>query len=269
VTDPFRRHPFITAQAIATLDYLSGGRALLAIGAGHEDLLSPFGIKFENPLARLREAIALMKLLWTRKDADYNGRFYRLSFRPPMYPNLSSAIIQKPYPPIYIGSLSGRRMRELTGEIAQGFFPYLCPPRLYRKWVDDIKVGAKKSGRSIDQIDTCAFLNIAFSENHAAARKEAEKLRESIIGYPYLFGPELGYEPLPAQARYEAHSLSRRAPFELVEELAAIGSAKDCIDKVEEYVKAGAKHILVRKVTPKRYRELFEMIKTRVMPCFS
>jgi phthiodiolone/phenolphthiodiolone dimycocerosates ketoreductase len=269
VSDPFRRHAFIIAQTIATLDYLSNGRALLGIGAGHPDLLSPFGIKVVHSMQRLREAVELMKILWTKKEPDFSGKFYKLQFSAPLYPNLCSAIVQKPHPPIYIGSLSGKKMREMTGEVAQGYFPYLCPPRLYSKWMEDIKRGAERGGRSFNDIDTCAFVNVALSDDYSIAKKEAEKLKESVVGYSYLFGSELGYEPINAGARYESVSKAKEAPFELVEELTAIGSAEDCIEKIEEYVEAGAKHIVIRKVTPKGYEKIFRIFKEKIIPHFS
>jgi len=260
VTDPFRRHPFITAQTVATLDYLSNGRAVLGIGAGHQSMLSPFGMKLEHPIQRLREAIEVIRNLWIRNDADYDGEFYKLHFDPPLYPNLCSLVRQKPHPPIYVGSLSGSKLRELAGEVAQGFLPYLCPPRLYCKWVNDIKSGAEKAGRVFREVDTCAFVNVALSDNYSLAKKESEKLRESAVGYSYLFGSELGYEPV---------NEAKEVPFELIEELAAIGSAEECIDKIEEYVKAGAQHILIRKIIPSGYREMFRVFKEKVIPSFS
>jgi len=96
------RHPFIAARAIATLDYLSSGRALVGIGSGWlRQEWQATGLDPKTRGKRLDEALAICKRLWTEEIIEHHGQFYefeQVAFEPKP--------IQKPYPPIYVGGFS-------------------------------------------------------------------------------------------------------------------------------------------------------------------
>ena len=64
VTDASRRHPAVTAQAVATLHLLTRGRAILGIGVGEREGTEPYGVKRTKPVAEFEEAIATIRTLW-------------------------------------------------------------------------------------------------------------------------------------------------------------------------------------------------------------
>ncbi|MFF0773385.1 TIGR03619 family F420-dependent LLM class oxidoreductase [Nonomuraea wenchangensis] len=71
------RHPFVSARAFATLDVVSGGRAVCGVGAGwYRGEWDAAGIPFETRGARLDEAIAVVRRLWTEPVVAHSGRFY-------------------------------------------------------------------------------------------------------------------------------------------------------------------------------------------------
>ena len=79
VTETFRRHPAVLAQAFLTLDHLSKGRVILGIGAGEGENVTPYGIKWYKPVDRLEEAIKIIRLLWENdKKVDFDGKFWKL-----------------------------------------------------------------------------------------------------------------------------------------------------------------------------------------------
>src|ERR1700757_845976 len=87
VTDPYSRHPALTAMAIATLDEISGGRAVLGIGAGVSGF-AELGIDRRKPARAIREAIELIRALLRGETVDCHGEVIafdhgRLSFSPP------------------------------------------------------------------------------------------------------------------------------------------------------------------------------------------
>src|SRR5215467_15829232 len=97
VTDPFARHPALTAMAICTLDEISGGRAILGIGAGISGF-AELGIERRKPARAIRESIELIRALLGGGAVDFAGeviacRGGRLSFAP-----------SRPTPPIYVAS---------------------------------------------------------------------------------------------------------------------------------------------------------------------
>ncbi len=96
------RHPALTAQAVSTLDHLSGGRAFLGIGAGWTRAeFDMMGLPFPAVTVRLRmldEALAAIKLLWTEERATMHGEYYTLTDALSMPKPL-----QRPHPPILLG----------------------------------------------------------------------------------------------------------------------------------------------------------------------
>src|SRR3989441_6636422 len=116
VTGNLYRHPGLMAKIAVTVDHLSNGRLEFGIGTGwNEPEFTQFGLPFPSAGDRVRmldEALRAMKLLWKEPRATYKGRFYELK----------DAIaepkpVQKPHPPIWIGS-KGERMLRLTARHA-------------------------------------------------------------------------------------------------------------------------------------------------------
>jgi len=78
VTNGYTRHPAVTANALATLDDLSGGRALAVLVAGGSMVLNPMGIPREAPLTVVRESVEVMRRLWSGEAVTWQGQRYRL-----------------------------------------------------------------------------------------------------------------------------------------------------------------------------------------------
>lgn len=101
------RHPFIGARAFGTLDVLSGGRAMVGVGAGWlEGEYRVVGLDFRSRGRRLDEAIDIAKRLWTEPVVDHAGEFYQFTgvhFEPKP--------IQRPHPPILAGGESKAALR--------------------------------------------------------------------------------------------------------------------------------------------------------------
>ena len=122
VTDIHHVTPAKTAQITATLDELSSGRAILALGTGEAMNIVPFGLEFEKPedrVLRLREYVEVVKLLWMSSRDNltyYKGRFYSLNEA-----FIDQRCVRLPHPPIYIGDFRSKRMMRLIGELADGW----------------------------------------------------------------------------------------------------------------------------------------------------
>jgi len=116
VTGNLYRHPGLLAKIAVTVDHLSNGRLEFGIGTGwNEPEFTQFGLPFPNAgdrVGMLDESLKAMKLLWKEPRANFKGRFYQLN----------DAIaepkpVQRPHPPIWIGS-KGERMLRLTARHA-------------------------------------------------------------------------------------------------------------------------------------------------------
>jgi len=117
VTGNLYRHPALLAKMAATVDHFSDGRLEMGIGAAHAErefvtLGMPFAPVGER-LARLGEAIEVMKLLWTEDVAEYSGAYYQLREAV-----CAPKPLQKPHPPVWIGGRGERKTLRLVAEHA-------------------------------------------------------------------------------------------------------------------------------------------------------
>ncbi|MGE0486376.1 MAG: LLM class F420-dependent oxidoreductase [Gammaproteobacteria bacterium] len=102
--------PIVVAKAVATLDYLSGGRVLFGVGGGwNREEMANHGTAFEQRWKILRERVAALKAIWTEDEASFHGEF--VDFDPIWcYPKP----VQKPHPPIYLGAVSKAGLKRVV-----------------------------------------------------------------------------------------------------------------------------------------------------------
>ena len=113
-----QRDPIVTAKSVASLDQLSNGRFIFAIGGGwNVDEMENHGARYETRFALLRERVLAMKALWTEEEAHFHGKY--VNFDPAwMYPKPK----QRPHPPVLIGGESDHTVKRVV-EFGDGWFP--------------------------------------------------------------------------------------------------------------------------------------------------
>ncbi len=119
------RNPVFTAKALATADYLSGGRVILGAGIGWwREEFEGLGVRFEERAARTVEYLRLMKEIWTKPRVAFEGRFTRIAEAGGVRPHP----VQRPHIPIWIGGHTDAALRRVV-EVADGWHPLgLRPP---------------------------------------------------------------------------------------------------------------------------------------------
>lgn len=163
VTDPYSRHPALTAMAIATLDEIAGGRAMLGLGAGISGF-AELGVKREKPARAIREAITLIRRLLAGVEADLQGEVVRfdhgrLDFAP------KRATI-----PIYVAS-NGPLGQRVAGAVADGAIMEGCAnPAEARALGAATAAGAVEAGRKTGAVQLVARLNACIGPDGKAAR---------------------------------------------------------------------------------------------------
>jgi probable F420-dependent oxidoreductase len=90
--------PVRVAHQMATLDYVSNGRAILGVGLGRDHHYTEFQVPREHRVRRLREGIELVRALWTQTAVTYHGGVYQLDGG-----RITLRAVQKPHPPIWLG----------------------------------------------------------------------------------------------------------------------------------------------------------------------
>ncbi len=201
-TNPYTTLPDELATYVATLDELSGGRAVVGLGMHTADMLGWMGIDAADAVERTREVTAMMRALW---------RGEVVAAPSPRYPWSDQCYLRfvplRAEIPIYI-SRFGRDYVELSGEIGDGSLPMIAPPEAASYMVPMVHAGARRAGRDPAQVDVagCAWLSIADSGHAAGA------VMRRMVAYfaPYLEAPALaaaGFTPEdfgPMRARIEA-----------------------------------------------------------------
>jgi 5,10-methylenetetrahydromethanopterin reductase len=173
VTDPFARHPALTAMALATLDEISGGRAVLGIGAGISGF-AELGIERRKPARAIREAIELIRALLRGEIVDYRGEVVafsrgRLSFRPP-----------RPAIPVYVAS-NGPFGQRVAAEVADGVIMEACASAAeVSAFRDAVGDAARKAGRDPRAIRIIARLNTCVAADGRAAH---DAVRPTVARY--------------------------------------------------------------------------------------
>lgn len=287
VTDIQRMHPAKTASTVATLDNLTGGRAILGIGAGEVMNTKPYGIEWETTekrIQRLREYIGVAKALWSssyEKQVGYDGKFYNFKEA-----HLSLKPFRQPRPPIYIGAFSSNSMLEVTGELADGWYPgAYFSPATFRQKCKVIHEAVSRSGRKSGAIDLMANVPVVFADDNETMDMVRNSFKKSLVINRYmlrLLGEEEAYEtvsktllyqliaPTPAYGKV-LDKMVRELPVSEdaldrgISEMMAVGTPSQCVEKVARFVKAGATHIFLSSIVGSD-DETLETFAAKVIP---
>src|SRR5262245_25460529 len=92
-------HPLMVAHQWATLDFISGGRAILAVGLGRDHHYRDFQVPGAQRVRRFREEMELIKALWTEEKVSYRGTIFQVE-----NVKLATRPVRKPRPPLWIGA---------------------------------------------------------------------------------------------------------------------------------------------------------------------
>lgn len=254
VTDPFSRHPAMTAVAIATLDEISGGRAILGMGAGVSGFAN-MGIIRKKPAKAIKEAIQLIRALWAGETLTFEGELVKfhegkINFK------------ARPDIPIFVGA-RGPKILEVGGELADGVIigSFASEPGI-RYALDHIGLGAARAGRSVDEIETVSWLYTSVSDDEQEAIELVKKgiavaiwgskpiLDEIGIKLPkdYLDFMENSKYTLSEEVITQAMKL---IPDEIVEHFSIAGPPEKCAQKIVKIIKMGIKQIAIWPFPPK------------------
>jgi probable F420-dependent oxidoreductase len=175
-----QRDPIVTAKSVASLDQLSGGRFIFAMGGGwNVDEMENHGAKYETRFKLLRERALAMKALWTQEEAQFHGEF--VNFDPVwLYPKPK----QKPHPPLFLGGESDHTLERVV-EFCDGWFPRPRGGFEPKAAVERLKKAATAARRDPKTLSITVF----------AAPADAAKLapyREAGIERVLLEVPDLG-----------------------------------------------------------------------------
>ncbi len=243
VTNPVTRHPAIVAASFATLDEITGGRAVLGIGAGDR----PLRALGQQParLGVLRDSIAVIRRLLGGEHVSFESDAFSLVDAHLRFPGRADA-------PVYI-SASGPKTLELAGEIAEGVI-LLCglAPEGLRYALDHIERGARAANRPRPQVAVFAYGAIDEDEDRALApaRSIAAWFPQTVPVYCELAGldpaiAELVRTSYTGGEFQEAAAAADALPAEFVRKMALAGNRRRTVEQLATILDLGVDSVNV------------------------
>jgi 5,10-methylenetetrahydromethanopterin reductase len=246
VTNNWTRNIGLLAATFLTLDDLAPDRIICGIGAWWDPLASKVGIQRRKPLTAMRETVEVLRRLLNMETVTFHGEFHHVD-------GIKLDVVHgRKEPrnvPIYIGA-TGMKMMEMTGEIADGaVLNYLVSPEYNLRAVEALERGAKKSGRTIDDIDRPQLMICSVDNDRQKALDGARKMLTQYLGQqPHLMKASGVSQDIldeihqvltwPATDE-EIESAMHLVPDDVVQMCTASGSPEEVKAKVREYVAAG------------------------------
>lgn len=245
------RTPVLLGVTAATLGHLAPGRIALGLGVSSKIIVGQWhGLPFERPLAQLREAVAVIRMVLSGERVNFEGEFYRVK-------NFRLGIAPPPRPiPIYLAAL-GPRMLQLAGEIADGALLNWIPPEAIPESVRQIETGARRAGRSLAEFEVASFVRVCVTGDPGPAR---QWLAREVTGYAIVdsygrflassgFGAEVEAVNRAWRSGDRAGAVRQISP-RMLDALGVVGPADFCAQRLQEFAKAGLTQPVVFPFSP-------------------
>ena len=247
VINNWTRNAAVVAATFLTLDDLAQDRIYCGIGAWWDPLAAKVGIQRRKNLLAMREVVTVVRRLLNRERVSFDGEFVQMD---DVELDVVHGRKEPRNVPIYIGA-TGPKMMALTGEIADGaVLNYLVSPKYNEMAMAQLEIGARKAGKSVDDVDRPQLVVCSVDNDRAAALDGARKLVTQYLGQqPHIMkasgvSQDLLDEinqvltwPATEEQILEAMKL---VPDDVVQMITASGTPEEVKAKVREYVAAGA-----------------------------
>ncbi len=242
----YSRTPALIAQSIASLDSISGGRAVLGLGTSGKTVIENWhGVPFKKPIETTEEYVSIIRRALSGERLDYVTKDFALQgFRLNINP------VQKEIP-IYLASLGPRNLA-LTGKVADGWIPIWVHYGYLGMLKDEVEAGAASVGRTRDSVKVCPQI-LCYVVDRSQERERARDLIRRHIAY-YVGGMGTYYYNLFCRYGYQSESdnvrkawvrndrekASRLISDEMVDGIAVTGDPNECKFQIERFRSCGA-----------------------------
>ena len=234
LTATFRYNPAVIAQAFATMACLYPDRVMLGLGTG--EALNETAVTgaewpdFKGRFARMREAVRLMRQLWTEDEVTFDGEFYR---------TVNATVYDKPETPVpvYVAA-GGPVVAKYAGRAGDGF---ICTSgkgmNLYTdKLLPAVAEGAEAAGRDVASIDKMIEIKLSYDRDPELAQENCR------FWAPLSLTPEQKHS---VDSSTEMERLADELPIEQVTRRWIVASTpQQVLDQVQPYVDAGLNHLV-------------------------
>jgi F420-dependent oxidoreductase-like protein len=254
----YSRTPTLLAMSAAGVDALSGGRAILGIGASGPQVIEGFhGVPYEAPVGRTREVIDICRQVWRREPTSYSGRYYQLPLPEGEGTGLGKPLRMIDHPvrdriPVYVAAIGPGNV-EAVAKKAEGWIPiFFWPEKADEVWGPSLRIGSKEREDGLGPLEVVAGGTVAIGENIEHLRESSRPGLALYIGGMGARGRNFyndlacryGFEK-EAKAIQDAYLDGRKdeaaalVPQELIDATSLIGPAGFVRDRIAAYKEAG------------------------------
>ncbi|MGW0595309.1 LLM class F420-dependent oxidoreductase [Streptosporangium sp. NPDC002607] len=186
----YSRTPTLLAMTAAGLDYVSGGRFMMGIGASGPQVIEGFhGLRHDAPLARTREVVEICHQVWRREPVEFHGTYHDI----PLSTEKGGSGLGKPlklinHPvrdriPVMLAALGPKNV-ELAAELFDGWEPlFYFPERAGEAFADALRAGRSKRSAELPPLDVIVDAKVLISEDDAELAAGRQQVREHLALY--------------------------------------------------------------------------------------
>lgn len=246
VINNWTRNIGLLASTFLTLDDLAPNRIICGIGAWWDPLAANVGIERRKPLLAMRETIEVLRRLLAMENVTFDGEFHKVK-------GIELDVVhgrrEPRNVPVFIGA-TGMKMMEMTGEIADGaVLNYCVPPEYNDDAMEQLAAGAKRAGRSMDEIDRPQLIVCSVHNDRAVAITGAKRLLTQYLAQqPHIakasgvgadvVGRVQSILGWPA-TKEQVEEAMQFVPDEFVLKISATGTPDEVRARVQQYVDRG------------------------------
>jgi 5,10-methylenetetrahydromethanopterin reductase len=247
VINNWTRNIGLLAATYLTLDDLAPDRIICGIGAWWDPLARNVGIERRKPLTAMRETVEVLRRLLNMERVTFEGEFHQVH-------GIELDVVhgrrEPRNVPIMIGA-TGPKMLALTGEIADGVVLNYCVPPSYNDMaMEQLEKGAKRAGRTLDDIDRPQLVVCSVHEDRDEAIRGAKMLLTQYLAQQPHIARASGVDKdvvekiqsilgWPA-TKEQIEKAMVYVPDDLVLRITATGTPDEVRSQVQEYVDRGA-----------------------------
>jgi len=255
LTPTFRYPPAVVAQAFGTLGCLFPGRVVLGVGTGESlNEVPALGLAWPEPkerTARLKEALTLIRQLWSEERVSFQGQFYRTE---------KATIYDRPAQPvpIYVAG-AGPLISKYAGQSAEGF---ICTsgkaPELYRDTLlPNVAAGIQGAGRSSADVELMIEMKVSFDTDRQRAMEDTKHWAALALT------PE---EKMSVEDPLEMERLADQLPAERAARRWIVSTDPDeHVERIRRYIELGFRHLVFHAPGPDQARFL-RLYAQQVLP---
>jgi F420-dependent oxidoreductase-like protein len=281
----YSRTPALTAMTAAGLDYVSGGRFTLGIGASGPQVIEGWhGVPYNAPVGRTREIIEICRMVWRRERVEYHGRYYTLPLPADQGTGLGKPLKLINHPvreriPVVVAALGPKNVA-LAAELAEGWQPiFYFPEKAGLTWDAALAEGtAKRDTATLGPLDVIAAAPLAIGDDVAHLRDLMRPALALYIGGMGARGKNFYHElacrygfKREADQVQDAYLAGRKddaaalVPAELVEKTSLIGPLGYVKERLAVYRETGVTTLNVTAFSPTHERRVSDIETIRAL----